>query len=157
MKLKRRDCLKSKFQIVPIFAVPALNVANSKTVGEFCHIMVVYLYPLGMMLQTGSVWLFMLITTERYLAVVQPLRVGVYCSPSRARLAILSVRILFSLYISHFLKIKMKPLRYFHRPSPTILSVSGNILWKANGTASISIAVWSALDCCEKAETIGCG
>lgn len=53
--------------------------------------MVVYVYPLSMMLQSASVWLFMLITTERYLAVVHPLRVGVYCSASRARLAIVIV------------------------------------------------------------------
>lgn len=53
--------------------------------------MVVFGYPLSMMLQSASVWLFMLITTERFLAVVHPLRVGLYCSASRARLAIVTV------------------------------------------------------------------
>jgi hypothetical protein len=78
-------------QIIPIFALPALNVHNSKGINEFGHVMVVYVYPLSMMLQSASVWLFMLITTERYIAVVHPLRVGVYCSASRARIAIVAV------------------------------------------------------------------
>lgn len=79
------------FQIVPIFALPALNIHNSYWIIEFGHVMVVYGYPLSMMLQSASVWLFMVITTERYLAVVHPLRVGLYVSTSRARLAILAV------------------------------------------------------------------
>uniref|UniRef100_A0A914W6Y9 G-protein coupled receptors family 1 profile domain-containing protein n=1 Tax=Plectus sambesii TaxID=2011161 RepID=A0A914W6Y9_9BILA len=77
--------------IIPIFALPALNIHNSAWIAEFSQVMVVYGYPLSMMLQSASVWLFMLITTERYLAVVHPLRVGLYCSASRARLAIVTV------------------------------------------------------------------
>lgn len=42
-------------------------------------------------MQTASVWIFMLITVERFLAVCLPLRVAHYCTVERSRLALVLV------------------------------------------------------------------
>lgn len=73
---------------MPIFALPALNVHRDEYLTDASNIMVVYAYPISMILQTASVWLCCLITVERYIAVVHPLRVAVYCTPRRARIGV---------------------------------------------------------------------
>ncbi len=56
--------------------MPALNVnSENAVISDMTHVNVIYVYPISMMLQTASVWVFVLITAERFLAVCYPLQV----------------------------------------------------------------------------------
>ncbi len=57
-----------------------------------------FLYPLGMIAQTGSVYLTLVVTIERYVAVCQPLRARYLCTYGRARLYVAVVGLFATLY-----------------------------------------------------------
>ncbi len=62
---------------VPVIAVPTLVHSTCTTYSQqlfdaFYSFSVRYLYPVLLMTQSSSVWTFMLISTERYLAVCKP-------------------------------------------------------------------------------------
>ena len=55
-------------------------------------------YPLGIMAQTGSVYLTVTVTVERYVAVCHPLRARSLCTYGRAKLYVIGVAIFSVLY-----------------------------------------------------------
>ncbi|XP_022256354.1 FMRFamide receptor-like [Limulus polyphemus] len=56
-------------------------------------VIVPVVYPLGLMAQTGSVWVTVIVTVERYIAVCHPLKARVFCTKRRAFLYIICVTI----------------------------------------------------------------
>lgn len=54
-----------------------------------------FVYPLGLIAQTGSVYLTVTVTVERYVAVCRPLRARSLCTYGRAKMYVLCV-VLFS-------------------------------------------------------------
>ena len=76
--------------VVPIFALPhspARPAAPPRWTTSLITL-IAYVYPLAVILQTASVWIFMIITVERFLAVCLPLRVAHYCTVGRSRAAL---------------------------------------------------------------------
>ena len=55
-------------------------------------------YPLGLMAQTGSVYLTVTVTVERYVAVCLPLRARSLCTYGRAKLYVIGVALFSVLY-----------------------------------------------------------
>ncbi|XP_013773577.1 FMRFamide receptor-like [Limulus polyphemus] len=56
-------------------------------------VIVPVVYPLGLMAQTGSVWVTVIVTVERYIAVCHPLKARAFCTKRRAFLYITGVTI----------------------------------------------------------------
>ncbi len=82
--------------VVPIFAIPALAefTETSDGLADFIHFTIAYVYPLALILQTSSVWIFILITVERFMAVCWPLKVGQYCTVDRSKVGLAAVFVL---------------------------------------------------------------
>lgn len=84
------------------FACPAIHVyckfiinvnvlQGYKTVYPY---MIKYLYPMALIAQTGSIWITVSVTIERYIAVCHPLKARSMCTMSRAKTVITVVSIL---------------------------------------------------------------
>lgn len=81
--------------VVPIFALPPLTIDKSNTdITNFSDYMLTYMYPFALILQTSSIWICMVITFERYMAVCHPLKVGIYCTVDRSKYCLVAVYIL---------------------------------------------------------------
>lgn len=78
--------LISMGEIVPAFSRDALPYV------------VVYLYPVGLVAQTTTLWLTVSFTVERYIAVCHPLQAASMCTIPRARIVIIVISIVSVLY-----------------------------------------------------------
>lgn len=59
---------------------------------------IVYLYPVGLVAQTATVWLTVSFTVERYIAVCHPLQAACMCTIPRARIVIVSISVVSVIY-----------------------------------------------------------
>uniref|UniRef100_T1J193 G-protein coupled receptors family 1 profile domain-containing protein n=1 Tax=Strigamia maritima TaxID=126957 RepID=T1J193_STRMM len=57
-----------------------------------------WVYPFGLIAQTGSVWITVTVTAERYIAVCHPLKAKSVCTYGRARVYIILITILSIIY-----------------------------------------------------------
>lgn len=71
----------------PVFGLPSFNEAVPHKILEILYpYIVLILYPLSMICQTSSVWTFVLINIERYLAICHPFCVRKFFTTHRTRL-----------------------------------------------------------------------
>ena len=72
-----------------MFGLPAVHAYTTEWFSDYFYNVFPYItpvvYPVGMIAQTGSVYLTMCVTVERYVAVCLPLRARVICTFGRAR------------------------------------------------------------------------
>lgn len=65
------------FLALPVFVVPYLDGQFSKKIFDpYYPFVVVFVYPMSMIAQTMSVWILVLVTVERYVAVCHPFVAG---------------------------------------------------------------------------------
>ncbi len=84
---------------VPIFGMQPFSTGEvNRNLEDFNHAITAYVYPLATIFQTCSVWLFILITIERYVAVCHPFKVLAYSTQKRAVRAVIGT---FCLAISY--------------------------------------------------------
>ncbi|VDN60830.1 unnamed protein product [Dracunculus medinensis] len=69
---------------IPVFSISLIQSASKYLTG---HILI-FAYPVTLMLQSMSVWLLVGITIDRYLAVCHPFKARVHCTCARAKLSI---------------------------------------------------------------------
>jgi hypothetical protein len=65
---------------VPVFTAIPLSLMFPTVPTHVIHHLILYIYPVTVMLQCASVWLLVIITIERYIAVCHPFAVGRYCT-----------------------------------------------------------------------------
>ncbi|KAG8186962.1 hypothetical protein JTE90_005737 [Oedothorax gibbosus] len=97
-----------------------LDILRSYTFDAFPFVVLVA-YPVGLIAQTGSVWMTVGVTVERYVAVCHPLRARFLCTHRRARLCTVAVAVLAIAYNApRFLEIQLvrvAPGQYVAKPS----------------------------------------
>ncbi|CAI5451937.1 unnamed protein product [Caenorhabditis angaria] len=87
------DCSLLIFSI-PIFVVPNIDILESEQQHvQYMAYVLKLLYPTNLMMQTCSVYVMVMITLERWIAVCRPLQVRVWCTPKKSRNAILVIMI----------------------------------------------------------------
>uniref|UniRef100_A0A914UN25 G-protein coupled receptors family 1 profile domain-containing protein n=1 Tax=Plectus sambesii TaxID=2011161 RepID=A0A914UN25_9BILA len=74
---------------VPVFTAIPLSLMLPSVPTHVIHHLILYIYPVTVMLQCASVWLLVIITIERYVAVCHPFAVGRYCTRRRAVTAVI--------------------------------------------------------------------
>ena len=78
-----------------MFGLPAVHTYTQQWFGYyFCHIfpyITPWVYPVGMIAQTGSVYLTICVTIERYVAVCLPLKARYLCTFGRAKIYVAGV------------------------------------------------------------------
>lgn len=85
--------------VLPVFVAPALNLYYRwDIIDRTLPYITFVLYPLTLMTQTASVWVFVVITCERWAAVVRPLQARRYSSVSNAKKAFAGVCVAAILY-----------------------------------------------------------
>lgn len=65
---------------IPVFTAIPLSLMFPTVPTHVIHHLILYIYPVTVMLQCASVWLLVIITIERYIAVCHPFAVGRYCT-----------------------------------------------------------------------------
>ncbi|PVD20029.1 hypothetical protein C0Q70_20523 [Pomacea canaliculata] len=75
-----------------------LSELSSQFFSEALPYVIVYLYPVGLVAQTATVWLTVSFTVERYIAVCHPLKAASMCTIQRARIVIVVISIVSVLY-----------------------------------------------------------
>ena len=96
------------------FRFSGLNVHIMwEVMNAFIAYSTVYLYPFVMITQTCSVWILVLITVERYIAICYPFYALRFCNAQRSRNGLLLVVVCAALYnfIRYILKIRVLPLK----------------------------------------------
>lgn len=82
-----------------VFILPGFNETfRFPFMPRFYAYTLAFIYPPAMIMQTSSVWTFVLISTERFLAVCYPLSVDKFATPTKTKLALASVIILSIIY-----------------------------------------------------------
>jgi len=71
-----------------------IKIFNLSVLGRFFQVV----YPVGLIAQTGSVYLTLTVTLERYVAVCHPLRARSLCTYGRARIYVLLIVVFAVLY-----------------------------------------------------------
>nr|pir hypothetical protein T19F4.1 - Caenorhabditis elegans [Caenorhabditis elegans] len=84
---------------IPIFVIPNLDLwANDLSLSTYMAYILKLIYPINLMMQTCSVYIMVMITLERWVAVCRPLQVRVWCTPRKSRNAILVIIVSAFLY-----------------------------------------------------------
>ena len=86
-----------------MFGLPAVHTYTQEWFGFyfaniFPYITPYIVYPVGMIAQTGSVYLTLCVTIERYVAVCKPLKARSLCTFGRARIYVLCIGLWAVLY-----------------------------------------------------------
>ena len=85
-----------------MFGLPAVHAYTTEWFSNYFYNIFPYItpvvYPVGMIAQTGSVYLTMCVTVERYVAVCLPLRARVICTFGRARAYVATIGMFALLY-----------------------------------------------------------
>ncbi|VDK20984.1 unnamed protein product, partial [Anisakis simplex] len=81
---------------IPVFSITQIQVYCPGLSHYLSGHILLFAYPVTVMLQSMSVWLLVSITIDRYLAVCHPFQVRMYCTKSRAAVTILLI-VLFSI------------------------------------------------------------
>ncbi|CAJ0582099.1 unnamed protein product, partial [Mesorhabditis spiculigera] len=82
------------FITVPTFVVPNLWSWIFEDPNKFTTYMALvlkFVYPMSLIMQTCSVYIMVMITMERWTAVCRPLQVRIWCTPSKSRMALLVI------------------------------------------------------------------
>ncbi|KAK0413026.1 hypothetical protein QR680_006550 [Steinernema hermaphroditum] len=80
---------------IPVFSISQLQALVPSLSKLVAANVLLFAYPVTLMLQSMSVWMLVTITIDRYLAVCHPFTVRIYCTTTRA-LVTIGVIILFS-------------------------------------------------------------
>lgn len=83
--------------VIPSFVVTGLSECYNELL-EVIPYIICFAYPLTLMMQSCSVWTFLLITFERYIAVCKPLQAPRYCSTGNSKKSFLIVCLAAVLY-----------------------------------------------------------
>ncbi|CAO4380198.1 Protein CBR-FRPR-18 [Caenorhabditis briggsae] len=84
---------------IPIFVIPNLDLwADDRSLSTYMAYILKMIYPINLMMQTCSVYIMVMITLERWVAVCRPLQVRVWCTPRKSRNAILVIIVSAFLY-----------------------------------------------------------
>ncbi|KAI6190188.1 FMRFamide receptor [Aphelenchoides bicaudatus] len=89
---------------IPVFVVPNLDIwteddtAGGITQPTYLAYILKFVYPVNLIFQTCSIYVMVLITAERYIAVSKPLQVHIYCTARTSRRALLIIASLATIY-----------------------------------------------------------
>lgn len=88
----------------PLFATMGIIAYKpSGFASRIMRILVPYAYPIAMFSQTAAIWIAVIITCERYLAVCKPFKALTLCTPENAKTSVLVVVFLSAAYnVCHF-------------------------------------------------------
>jgi hypothetical protein len=100
-----------------MFGLPAVNGYNNSLFSYYrFHVfpyITPFVYPVGMIAQTGSVYLTLCVTVERYVAVCLPLKARSICTYTRACAYVTVIAVLSSLYnLPRFWEVTWKTVYY---------------------------------------------
>ena len=116
-----------------MFALPVISRYSGIMTLYFYYIyprITPFIYTLGMMCQTGSVYMTMAVTIERYIAVCHPLKSRIWCTYGRARgyiLAVVAIAIIYNLprfYEATFVDCESETGQVFSLAIPTELRMN---------------------------------
>ncbi|CAB3399080.1 unnamed protein product [Caenorhabditis bovis] len=77
---------------IPIFVIPNIDLwRDERSLVTYMAYILKVIYPINLMMQTCSVYIMVMITLERWIAVCRPLQVRVWCTSRKSRLAIVVI------------------------------------------------------------------
>lgn len=80
------------FIATPLFATIGMSYySTDPNIGLVINILVVYVYPVAMIAQSATVWMTVVITCERYLAVCKPFKAMIVCTTQNAKRCLIVV------------------------------------------------------------------
>lgn len=82
------------------FGIPSIPPYTGHLMGylRIYPFMIRYIYPIALFAQTGSVWITVSVTIERYVAVVHPLKARLWCTMARAKIVIIALSFMALIY-----------------------------------------------------------
>lgn len=83
----------------PLFATMGIIAYQPSEIGaKIISILVPYIYPIAMYAQLSTIWIAVIITCERYLAVCKPFKALTACAPENAKIALITINVISAAY-----------------------------------------------------------